>query len=93
MLNDTVVAASFVEHPYRNNVIGWTSDVERLSHDEIAAFYRRHYSPANAVLAIAGPSIPRTRSPGYAGSSAIFPRARRTRCRAPSSRSSRASAG
>ena len=54
VLNDAVVAASFVEHPYRNNVIGWTSDVERLTHDEVAAFYHRHYAPANAVLAIAG---------------------------------------
>jgi zinc protease len=54
VLNDAVVAASFVEHPYRNNVIGWTSDVEGLTHDEVAAFYHRHYAPANAVLAIAG---------------------------------------
>ncbi|HEX4966155.1 MAG TPA: insulinase family protein [Thermoanaerobaculia bacterium] len=54
VLNDAVVAASFAEHPYRNNVIGWTSDVERLTHDEVAAFYHRHYSPANAVLAVAG---------------------------------------
>jgi predicted Zn-dependent peptidase len=54
VLNDAVVAASFVEHPYRTNVIGWTSDVERLTHDEMAAFYHRHYAPANAVLAIAG---------------------------------------
>lgn len=54
VLNDAVVAASFVEHPYRNNVIGWTSDVEHLTHDEVVSFYRRHYSPSNAVLAIAG---------------------------------------
>ncbi|MEA2604729.1 MAG: zinc protease [Acidobacteriota bacterium] len=54
VLNDAVVAASFMEHPYRNNVIGWTSDVEGLTHDEVAAFYHRHYAPANAVLTIAG---------------------------------------
>ena len=54
VLNDAVAAASFTEHPYRQNVIGWTSDVERITHAEVAAFYRRHYHPGNAVLAIAG---------------------------------------
>ncbi|HVG09736.1 MAG TPA: pitrilysin family protein, partial [Thermoanaerobaculia bacterium] len=54
VLHDAVAAVSFTEHPYRQNVIGWTSDVERITHDDVAAFYRRHYNPANAVLAIAG---------------------------------------
>jgi zinc protease len=49
-----VVAASFVEHPYRNNVIGWEADVRQITHADVAAFYRRHYVPANAVLAVAG---------------------------------------
>ena len=53
-LHDAVAAVSFTEHPYRQNVIGWTSDVERITHADVAAFYRRHYNPANAVLAIAG---------------------------------------
>jgi len=54
VLHDAVAAVSFTEHPYRQNVIGWTSDVERITHDDVAAFYHRHYNPANAVLAIAG---------------------------------------
>jgi predicted Zn-dependent peptidase len=54
VLHDVVAAVSFTEHPYRQNVVGWTSDVERITHDEVATFYRRHYNPANAVLAIAG---------------------------------------
>jgi predicted Zn-dependent peptidase len=53
-LNDAVIAASFVEHPYRNNVIGWETDVQRISRDDIVAFYRLHYVPANAVLAVVG---------------------------------------
>ena len=53
-LYDEVVAASFQEHPYRNNVIGWESDVRQLSRDQIAAFYHAHYVPPNAVLAVAG---------------------------------------
>ncbi|MES1240859.1 MAG: insulinase family protein [Acidobacteriota bacterium] len=54
VLNDAVAAVSFTQHPYRQNVIGWTSDVERITHDDVAGFYRRYYRPANAVLAIAG---------------------------------------
>lgn len=53
-LNDAVVAASFVEHPYRHNVIGWEADVRQITHADVEAFYRRHYVPANAVLAVAG---------------------------------------
>ncbi len=53
-LYDAVIAAAFVEHPYRNNVIGWETDVERITRDEIVAFYHRHYVPANAVLAVVG---------------------------------------
>ncbi len=58
VLYDAVVAASFQQHPYRNNTIGWVSDVEGVGHPELLDFYRRHYRPANAVLAIAGDLAP-----------------------------------
>lgn len=54
VLNDQVNQVSFLEHPYRNNTIGWTSDVEKLTHADIANFYHKYYNPSNAVLAIAG---------------------------------------
>jgi predicted Zn-dependent peptidase len=54
VLNDAVAAVSFTQHPYRQNVIGWTTDVERITHDDVAGFYHRYYRPVNAVLAIAG---------------------------------------
>lgn len=54
MLIDAVMFASFFAHPYRNNTIGWESDVENLTHAEVVAFYERHYQPANAVVAVAG---------------------------------------
>ena len=55
VLHDAVLAVSFLQHPYRNNTIGWESDVENISHDDLVEFYRRAYSPANAVLAVVGP--------------------------------------
>ncbi|HEX5766148.1 MAG TPA: insulinase family protein [Woeseiaceae bacterium] len=54
MLLDAVLFTSFFAHPYRNNTIGWESDIEALEHPEVVAFYERHYHPANAVLAIVG---------------------------------------
>lgn len=54
VLNDQVNQIVFLEHPYRNNTIGWTSDVEKLTHTDIANFYHKYYNPSNAVLAIAG---------------------------------------
>jgi zinc protease len=54
LLNDAVMAVSFLQHPYRNNTIGWVSDVERLTYDDIVNFYHRFYNPSNAVLAISG---------------------------------------
>lgn len=54
LLYDAVLAASFQQHPYRYNVIGWTSDVEQIRHDDIEEFYHRFYKPSNAVLAVAG---------------------------------------
>ncbi len=54
VLLDTVVATSFLQHPYRNNTIGWESDVESLEYRDVVEFYRRHYHPSNAVLAVVG---------------------------------------
>lgn len=54
VLHDAAVFASIIAHPYRNNTIGWESDVRSISRDDVVAFYRRYYHPGNAVLAIVG---------------------------------------
>lgn len=54
MLIDAVMYVSFLAHPYRNNTIGWASDIENLSRDSVVNFYKQHYHPANAVLAVVG---------------------------------------
>jgi zinc protease len=58
LLYDAVLAVSFEIHPYRNNTIGWLSDVEKVTRDEAYAFYRRFYAPNHAVLVVAGPARP-----------------------------------
>ncbi len=54
VLHDAVVFAAFQAHPYRNNVIGWETDILSLQQQDVLAFYQQHYSPANAVLAVVG---------------------------------------
>ncbi|MEO7603252.1 MAG: insulinase family protein [Sphingomicrobium sp.] len=54
LLLDALTATALQAHPYRNNTIGYESDVRGLTLEDSRAFYERHYSPGNAVLAIAG---------------------------------------
>jgi zinc protease len=58
-LFDAVMALLFLQHPYRNNTMGWESDLSAITHADLVAFYRRFYGPRNAVLAIDGDFEPR----------------------------------
>lgn len=46
--------ALFKNHPYRRPIIGWRNEIESLNVDEIREFYERFYTPANAILIVAG---------------------------------------
>jgi zinc protease len=54
LLYDEVLSGVFQIHPYRNNTIGWLTDVEAVTRDVAYGFYRRFYHPRNAVLAVGG---------------------------------------
>src|SRR2546427_4227549 len=41
-------------HPYHWPVIGYMPDLTAASYDDVVAFFRKYYSPANASLVIAG---------------------------------------
>jgi predicted Zn-dependent peptidase len=49
-----LTATAYSAHPYRNPVIGWTSDIESLGPTDLQAFYERHYRPGNITVAVAG---------------------------------------
>jgi zinc protease len=53
-LSEQIDAALYLNHPYGKPVIGWRHEIEKLNRDEALAFYRRFYTPNNAVLVIAG---------------------------------------
>jgi zinc protease len=53
-LGEAVQAALFPHHPYGTPVIGWEHEIEGLGRDDALAYYRRFYTPENAVLIVAG---------------------------------------
>jgi zinc protease len=57
-LGEQVAAILYLNHPYRKPVIGWRPEIELLTRDDAIAFYRRWYTPNNAVLVVAGDVTP-----------------------------------
>jgi zinc protease len=52
--NEQVEASLFLNHPYGKPVIGWRHEIEQLTRDDAVAFYRRFYTPNNAIVVIVG---------------------------------------
>jgi zinc protease len=53
-LREQVEAALFLNHPYGRPVIGWRAEIEKLNREDALAFYRRFYTPNNAIVVVAG---------------------------------------
>ncbi len=51
-------AMMFMNHPYRNPVIGWQHEIEALNREAALDFYKTYYAPNNAILVIAGDVYP-----------------------------------
>jgi len=47
-------AASYQAQPYHWPVIGWMEDIERLTIEDVRAFYSTYYNPANAFIVVTG---------------------------------------
>lgn len=52
-------ATAFLVHPYHAPIIGWMTDLNSLERNDVTAFYKRFYSPNNAILVIAGDIDPK----------------------------------
>jgi zinc protease len=53
-LSEQIDAALYLNHPYGRPIIGWRHEIESLTREDALAFYKRFYTPNNAVLVIAG---------------------------------------
>ncbi len=53
-LRETTVAAAFRFHPYRQGVIGYLSDLQTMTRDDLYRHYRTYYAPNNAIVVAVG---------------------------------------
>lgn len=53
-LSEASQAAMFVNHPYGHPIIGWEDEIRELNREDALAFYKRFYTPNNAILVVAG---------------------------------------
>ena len=54
LLDQEVTATALKTHPYRHPTIGWLSDLQTMTREDLYGFYRRYYVPNNATLVIVG---------------------------------------
>lgn len=53
-LGEEVQALAFKVQPYHHQTIGWKSDLQKITRDELYGHYRKYYVPNNAIVVAAG---------------------------------------
>lgn len=53
-LFNSIMTSLFKKHPYKGTTIGSIEDLNSAKLDEFLAFFKKYYSPNNAVLVVAG---------------------------------------
>jgi len=53
-LGEQMDAALYLNHPYRRPTIGWRPEIEKLDRAQALDFYKRFYTPNNAIVIVAG---------------------------------------
>jgi zinc protease len=54
LLHEQLDAAAFTAHPYHWPVIGWASDIESWTMDDLKAHFRMGYAPNNCTVVLVG---------------------------------------
>jgi zinc protease len=57
-LYEQVQATAFVAHPYQFPVIGWPSDIERWTMEDLQNYFKTYYAPNNATMIVVGDVTP-----------------------------------
>ncbi|PVE43423.1 M16 family metallopeptidase [Limnohabitans planktonicus] len=53
-LHEMLSATALTASPYRRPIVGWMSDLEAMTAQDARDFFRKWYTPANAVVVVAG---------------------------------------
>ena len=54
VMNRLTWETAFRTHPYRVPIIGWRDILITMNRDDLIEYHRRHYSPDNMILSVAG---------------------------------------
>ena len=54
MLEEQLEATAIMAHPYHWSVIGWPSDIEKWTLDDLKTYFAKGYSPSNATMVVVG---------------------------------------
>jgi len=58
LLYEQMMATAFIAHPYQFPVIGWPSDIENWSQEDLENYFRTYYAPNNMTMVFAGDVTP-----------------------------------
>ncbi|HVT03870.1 MAG TPA: pitrilysin family protein [Thermoanaerobaculia bacterium] len=58
LLSEQVQSTAFVAHPYHTPVIGWPSDIESWTHEDLVKYFKTYYAPNNATMLVVGDVTP-----------------------------------
>jgi zinc protease len=53
-LAEQIQATAYVAHPYQFPTVGWPSDIEGWTIEDLKTYYQRYYAPNNAVVFVVG---------------------------------------
>ncbi len=54
LVYERFMATAFKSSPYKNPIIGWPQDLEKLTLDDLERWYRSYYAPNNATVVVVG---------------------------------------
>jgi zinc protease len=57
-LNEQMMATAFIAHPYQITVIGWPSDIENWTQEDLESYFRTYYAPNNLTMVFTGDVTP-----------------------------------
>jgi zinc protease len=58
LLDEQLWATSYIAHPYQWPVLGWTSDIEHWTMEQLRHHFEMGYSPNNATMVVTGDVSP-----------------------------------
>ncbi len=58
LLEEQLWATAFIAHPYQWPVVGWMSDIEHWTIDDLKHHFTMGYSPSNATMVVVGDVTP-----------------------------------